>query len=71
MFYWLLIIDTISSIDLGIIVMSLAILLITGFCLYVFIKNPVKSFQSILKGTAIVTLGFAACFGLFYFLMDT
>ena len=69
MFYWLLIIDTISSIDLGIIVMSLAILLITGFCLYVFIKNPVKSFKFVLKGVAIFTLGLAAWFGLFYLLM--
>ena len=58
-------------IDVGVIMMSLAIVLITGFFLYVLIKNPVKSFQSILKGTAIVTLGFAAWFGLFYFLMDT
>jgi len=50
-------------------VMSLAIILITGFFLYVLIKNPVKSFQFMLKGVAIFTLGFVAWFGLFYLLM--
>ena len=70
MFYWLLIIDTISSIDLGIIVMSLAILLITGFCLYVFIKNPVKTFKFLLKGTVIVMLGLVAWSALFCFLYE-
>ena len=50
-------------------VMSLAIILITGFFLYVLIKNPVKSFKFVLKGTAILTLGLVAWFGLFYLLM--
>ena len=50
-------------------VMSLAIILITGFFLYVLIKNPVKSFKFVLKGVAIFTLGLAAWFGLFYLLM--
>ena len=56
-------------ISVGAIVMSLVIILITGFFLYVLIKNPVKSFQFMLKGVAIFTLGFVAWFGLFYLLM--
>ena len=56
-------------IDVGVIMMSLAIILITGFFLYVLIKNPVKSFKFVLKGTAILTLGLVAWFGLFYLLM--
>jgi hypothetical protein len=57
-------------IDVGVIMMSLAIILITGFFLYVLIKNPVKSFKFILKGTAILTLGLAAWFGLFCLLNE-
>ena len=56
-------------ISVGAIVMSLVIILITGFFLYVLIKNPVKSFKFVLKGVAIFTLGLAAWFGLFYLLM--
>lgn len=57
-------------ISVGVIVMSLAIILITGFFLYVFIKNPVKSFNFIFKGTVILMLGFVAWFGLFCFLNE-
>ena len=57
-------------IDVGVIMMSLAIILITGFFLYVLIKNPVKSFQFILKGAAILTLGCVAWFGLFCILSE-
>jgi hypothetical protein len=57
-------------IDVGVIMMSLAIVLITGFFLYVLIKNPVKSFKFVLKGTAILTLGLAAWFGLFCLLNE-
>jgi len=57
-------------IDVGVIMMSLAIVLITGFFLYVLIKNPVKSFKFVLRGTAILTLGLAAWFGLFCLLNE-
>ena len=57
-------------IGVGVIMMSLAIVLITGFFLYVLIKNPVKSFKFVLKGTAILTLGLAAWFGLFCLLNE-
>ena len=51
-------------------VMSLAIILITGFFLYFLIKNPIKSFKFLLKGTVILMLGFVAWFGLFCFLNE-
>ena len=51
-------------------VMSLAIILITGFFLYFLIKNPIKSFKFLLKGTVIVMLGLVAWSVLFCFLYE-
>ena len=52
------------------IVMSLVIILITGFFLYFLIKNPIKSFKFLLKGTVIVILGLVAWSVLFCFLYE-
>ena len=52
------------------IVMSLVIILITGFFLYFLIKNPIKSFKCLLKGTVIVMLGLVAWSALFCFLYE-
>ena len=57
-------------ISVGVIVMSLAIILITGFFLYFLIKNPIKSFKFLLKGTVIVMLGLVAWSALFCFLYE-
>ena len=51
------------------IMMSLLILLITGYLLYKLLTSPIKSFQFILKGTFILVLGCAAWFGILCFLM--
>ena len=53
------------------IVMSLVIILITGFFLYFLIKNPIKSFKFIVKATVILMLGCVAWLGTFYFLLNT
>ena len=50
---------------------SLLILLITGYLLYKLITCPIKSFQLVLKGTLILLLGCAAWFGVLCFLMYT
>lgn len=57
-------------ISVGAIVMSLVIILITGFFLYFLIKNPIKSFKFLLKGTVIVMLGLVAWSALFCFLYE-
>ena len=57
-------------ISVGAIVMSLVIILITGFFLYFLIKNPIKSFKFLLKGTVIVMLGLVAWSVLFCFLYE-
>ena len=57
-------------IDVGVIMMSLVIILITGFFLYFLIKNPIKSFKFLLKGTVIVMLGLVAWSALFCFLYE-
>ena len=57
-------------ISVGAIVMSLVIILITGFFLYLLIKNPIKSFKFLLKGTVIVMLGLVAWSILFCFLYE-
>ena len=53
------------------IMISLLILLITGYLLYKLITSPIKSFQFILKGTIILVLGCVAWFGVLCFLMYT
>ena len=59
-----------AGIDVGVIMMSLVIILITGFFLYFLIKNPIKSFKFLLKGTVIVMLGLVAWSALFCFLYE-
>jgi hypothetical protein len=53
------------------IMLSLLILLITGYLLYKLITSPIKSFQFIVKGTIILVLGCVAWFGVLCFLMYT
>ena len=50
---------------------SLLILLITGYLLYKLLTSPIKSFQLVLKGTFILLLGCAAWLGFLCFLMYT
>ena len=60
----------IHDVDVSV-MLSLLILLITGYFLYKLLTSPIKSFQFILKGTVILVLGCAAWFGIFYFLLNT
>ena len=48
---------------------SLLILLITGYLLYKLITCPIKSFQLVFKATFILLLGCAAWLGFLCFLM--
>jgi len=50
---------------------SLLVLLITGYLLFKLITSPIRSFKFIIKGTFILLLGCIAWFGLFCFVMYT
>ena len=50
-------------------VMSIIILLITGYLLYRLIRHPIKSLGFVFKTVALLALGLLVWGGLFYFLM--
>ena len=53
--------------DYGIVfIMSIILLLITGYLVYLLLRHPIKSLGFILKGTVLLALGIAVWFGLFY-----
>ena len=52
-------------------VITILVLLITGYFLYKLITSPIRSFKFIIKGTVIIMLGCVAWFGVFCFLMYT
>jgi len=51
--------------------MTILILLVTGYIFYKLLTSPVKSLKFMIKGTFILVLGCAAWFGILYFLMYT
>ena len=56
--------------DYGIVcVMSIIILLITGYLIYRLIRHPIKSLGFVFKAILLLMLGFLAWFGLFAFFM--
>ena len=53
--------------DYGIVfIMSIIVLLITGYLLYRLIRHPIKSFGFILKTVVLLALGVIVWLGLFY-----
>ena len=56
--------------DYGIVcVMSIIILLITGYLIYRLIRHPIKSLGFVFKAILLLMLGVLAWFGLFAFFM--
>ena len=56
--------------DYGIVcVMSIIILLITGYLIYRLIRHPIKSLGFVFKAILLLMLGFLAWFGLFAIFM--
>ena len=56
--------------DYGIVcLMSIIILLITGYLIYRLIRHPIKSLGFVFKAILLLMLGFLAWFGLFAFFM--
>ena len=55
--------------DCGIVcIMSIIVLLITGFLLYWLIRHPIKSLEFILKSGFLLMLGLLVYFGVLYYL---
>ena len=55
--------------DYGIVLgmlMSIIVLLITGYLVYLLLRHPIKSLGFIFKGIVLLTLGLLVWFGLFY-----
>ena len=55
--------------DYGIVLgmlMSIIILLITGYLVYLLLRHPIKSLGFIFKGMILLALGLIVWFGLFY-----
>ena len=55
--------------DYGIVLgmlMSIIVLLITGYLVYLLLRHPIKSIGFILKGMILLALGLIVWFGLFY-----
>ena len=55
--------------DYGIVLgmlMSIIVLLITGYLLYMLIRHPIRSLGFIFKGMILLALGLLVWFGLFY-----
>ena len=56
--------------DCGILcLMSIVILLLTGYILYRLIRHPIKTLGLVFKTVALLALGLLAWGGLFYYLM--
>ena len=58
--------------DYGIVLgmlMSIIILLITGYLLYMMIRHPIITLGFILKGMILLALGLIVWFGLFYWIV--
>ena len=47
-------------------IMSIILLLITGYLLYLLLRHPIKSIGFIFKGMVLLALGLIVWFGLFY-----
>ena len=47
-------------------IMSIILLLITGYLLYLLIRHPIKSLGFIFKSIVLLALGLLVWFGLFY-----
>ena len=57
--------------DYGIVcIMSIVILLLTGYLLYRLIRHPIKTLGFIFKTVALLALGLLVWGGLFYYLMS-
>ena len=50
-------------------VITILVLLITGYFLYKLITSPIRSFKFIVKGTVFIVLGCVVWFGIICFLM--
>ena len=57
--------------DYGIVcIMSIVILLLTGYLLYRLIRHPIKTLGFVFKAVALLALGLLVWGGLFYYLMS-
>ncbi len=52
------------------VMLTILVVLITGYLLYMFIRSPVKSFKFLLKCLAIFALGSVVWIGIFYLVFN-